>query len=213
MWLHFIKFVCQNERIGTLRAGAPAVPPLDPPLLLSPLKISLQNEKYYFYQIQHILFVFCFTFMYHRRLYSYKWSLHIGDSQILWRQTIMHIVPSRQKILWGESNYIWTSGIWMYSRYSLRSKILKCSDCFKKVKSMEVQKAPPWFTIKNNRKKGTKKLCAFISIASSYNGELVSLLHYRFGCHRYVRSDIIHNEGRLHCNSKFSKRISNFHGL
>ena len=29
-WLHFINFVCQNERIGTLRGRAPGAPPLDP---------------------------------------------------------------------------------------------------------------------------------------------------------------------------------------
>ena len=31
--LRFIKFVCQNERIGTLRGGARPVCPLDPPLI------------------------------------------------------------------------------------------------------------------------------------------------------------------------------------
>ena len=34
-WLRFVKFVCQNERIGSLRAGARRVrPPLNPPMLL-----------------------------------------------------------------------------------------------------------------------------------------------------------------------------------
>ena len=30
-WLHFVKFVCRNERIGSLR-GAPGWGPLDPPM-------------------------------------------------------------------------------------------------------------------------------------------------------------------------------------
>ena len=31
--LHFVKFVCQNERIGSLRGGhTPGAPPLNPPM-------------------------------------------------------------------------------------------------------------------------------------------------------------------------------------
>ena len=32
--LHFENFVCQNERIGTLRGGARRARPLDPPMVL-----------------------------------------------------------------------------------------------------------------------------------------------------------------------------------
>ena len=44
--LHFENFVCQNERIWTLRGRAPGTPPLDPPMI-GTVSFILGTEHYF----------------------------------------------------------------------------------------------------------------------------------------------------------------------